>query len=116
MAPIHSPPGEAALPDQFLYNRKGPWPQPSPSFPLECADEVLHVPPMEELLFSETIGKRYVETQMQFRPAAAKLAAWQVDNWTGIPDADFRKYMTRTVFTRFSKPVDSFDGALFRKG
>lgn len=115
MAPISKRPVTDAVPEQFLYNRKGPWPQPSPSYPRLCADEVLHIPEMESLLFNETVGRRYLETQMQFRPIAAMMAAYQHDNWTGIPDDVFQDYMLNTVFMRFSLAVDNFDIVLFKQ-
>ena len=33
-------------PDQFLYGRQGPWPQPSPAHPLGEAPAVIAVPPL----------------------------------------------------------------------
>ena len=71
------------LPDQFLYSREGPWPQPSPSHPLICADEVLNIPPIETLLFNETIGARYLQSQLAYPPLAAQYAA-DVRDWKGV--------------------------------
>ena len=88
------------LPDQFLYSRKGPWPQPSPSHPLICADEVLNIPPMEELLFDQTIGARYLESQLGYPPYAAQYAA-NVSDWKGVTPERLDNIMTTTVFTRF---------------
>ena len=52
---------QEAPPDQFLYGRKGPWPQPSPSHPLQEAAEVLNIPPIESLVWNGTVGKRLLE-------------------------------------------------------
>ena len=61
-------------PDQFLYGRKGPWPQPSPSHPLVEACEVLTIPPNEMLLWNSTIGDDLYRGEMAqamcFAPAA----------------------------------------------
>lgn len=92
------------LPDQFLYSRMGPWPQPSPSHPMKCAAEVLHIPPLEQLLFDMTIGKRYLEARVGYPPFAAAYAAENL-NWTGPSDARFNEIMLNTLYTRFLKPL-----------
>jgi hypothetical protein len=96
------------LPDQFLYARKGPWPQPSPSYPLDCAEEVLNIPPVETLLYNATIGQRYLVTQFAYPPYAAMIAV-SVAGWTGPTDARFAQIMFDTVYLRFMKPLDDQD-------
>lgn len=96
------------LPDQFLYSRKGPWPQPSPSHPMKCAAEVLNIPPMEQLLYNATISKRYLESQVGFPPFAAAYAAENLD-WTGPTDDRFNEIMFETLYTRFLKPLSEAD-------
>ena len=88
------------LPDQFLYSREGPWPQPSPSHPLICADEVLNIPPIETLLFNETIGARYLQSQLAYPPLAAQYAA-DVRDWKGVSPERLDTIMLKTLFTRF---------------
>ena len=56
--------------DHFLYHRKGPWPQPSPTYPMEQAPEILNIPPEESLLWNQAIGSRYFET-LNFYPGRA---------------------------------------------
>lgn len=92
------------LPDQFLYSRKGPWPQPSPSHPMKCAAEVLNIPPMEALAFNSTIGKRYLETQMAYPPIAGKYAAENA-GWTGPTQERFNEIMFDTLYTRYLSPL-----------
>ncbi|WP_198671117.1 hypothetical protein [Oceanibium sediminis] len=99
---------EALLPDQFLYSRKGPWPQPSPSHPMKCADEVLNIPPMEALLFNETIGARYLEARVGYPPVAARYAS-EVFEWAGPTTEHFTNLMNNTLFTRFKKPLAGED-------
>jgi hypothetical protein len=92
------------LPDQFLYGRKGPWPQPSPTHPFKEAFEVLNIPPIEALLWNATIGKRLLETQVGYTGAAAYLAA--LDDIRPIPDdREFNRIMWETAYTRYMKPV-----------
>lgn len=91
---------ETDLPDQFLYSRTGPWPQPSPSHPMICADEVLHIPKMEELMFNQEIGLRYLKARVGYPAYAAKYAASQA-GWTGIDHTRFDTIMLTTLYTRF---------------
>ena len=96
------------LPDQFLYGRTGPWPQPSPSHPLTEAAEVLNIPPIEAMLWNGTVGKRLLETQVLYPGAAAGLA--MVGSARLIPnDAEFNDMMLNSAYTRFMKPVAGAD-------
>lgn len=101
------------LPDQFLYSRKGPWPQPSPSHPLICADEVLNIPPMEELMFNETIGARYLKARVGYPAYAAEYAA-AVADWKGVTPERFNTIMTETLFTRFRVRMQDSERAACR--
>ena len=53
-------------PDQFLYERLGPWPQPAPAYPMSRPPEVLNIPPIETLIWNENIGSRYLKTQLGY--------------------------------------------------
>ena len=95
-------------PDQFLYGRKGPWPQPSPTHPLKEAAEVLNIPPVETLVWNATVGERLLITQLGF-PGAAALAA-RMNLTTAIPSDDqFNTLMLNTSYTRYMKPVADVD-------
>lgn len=97
-------------PDQFLYGRKGPWPQPSPTHPLLEAAEVLNVPPIESLLWNGTVGKRLLETQVGYPGYAAGLA--MEDLALPIPSDDqFNHMMLNTAYSRFMKPASPADCA-----
>lgn len=85
--------------DHFLYHRKGPWPQPSPTYPMEQAPEILNVPPEESLLWNQAIGSRYFKT-LTFYPGGAAANA-VAGGQTAIPtDAEFVRMMTNSVFVR----------------
>jgi len=92
------------LPDQFLYSREGPWPQPSPAHPLICADEVLNIPPIETLLFNEKIGARYLQSQLAYPPVAAQYAAL-VRDWKGVSPERLDTIMLDTLYSRFKVPM-----------
>lgn len=86
--------------DQFLYERRGPWPQPSPSFPMEQAPEILNIPPVETLLWTQAIGSRYFKTETFFQGGAAANAV--AGSQLPIPpDAEFVRLMTNSVYARF---------------
>jgi hypothetical protein len=95
-------------PDQFLYNRMGPWPQPSPTHPMEQAAEVLNIPPLEQFIWNEQIGARYLELGLGYPPAAAAIAAeaWALDLPT---DTKFDALMLKTCYQRFKKPLTQAD-------
>jgi hypothetical protein len=95
-------------PDQFLYGRRGPWPQPSPSHPLKEAAEVLNVPQLESLMWDATVGKRLLIGQAAFPALAAKDA--MTDGMSAIPtDDEFNDLMLNTAYTRYMKPGTSAD-------
>jgi hypothetical protein len=100
-------------PDQFLYQRLGPWPQPCPSYPMEQAPEVLGVPPVEAFLWNGTIGARYLNAQTFYPPVAAANAV--KDGALPIPsDAEFVRMMTASVYARFMRETKSGWVADFR--
>jgi hypothetical protein len=93
-------------PDQFLYGRKGPWPQPSPSHPLTEAAEVLNIPLIETAVWDATVGLRLLVGQAAFPALAAKDA--MEDSWTfmsELTDKVFDDLMLGTAYTRYMKPM-----------
>ena len=95
-------------PDQFLYGRKGPWPQPSPSHPLKEAAEVLNVPQLESLVWDATVGKRLLIGQAAFPALAARDA--MTDALFNIPtDDEFNDLMLNTAYTRYMRPGTGAD-------
>ncbi len=102
-------------PDQFLYGRKGPWPQPSPSHPLIEACEVLTIPPIETTLWEATIGTRYLQTQVAYPPQAAAYAVKQIAaNYTGPDDARFAQILFKTCYQRYLLPLAAADIAFLQ--
>ncbi len=91
--------------DQFLYQRKGPWPQPSPSYPMEHAPEILNIPPVETLLWNQAIGSRYFKT-LAFYPGGAAANAVAGSQLPIPSDAEFVRMMTNSVHARCLKNVE----------
>jgi hypothetical protein len=89
-------------PDQFLYERKGPWPQPAPAYPMTRPPEVLTIPAAETELWQATIGRRYQKTVLEYTLPAFIEGAYEA--WRGLPlpgDDEFVRIMTHTVYSRF---------------
>lgn len=105
--------GNDLTPLAFLYNRKGPWPQPSPSHPLIEAPEVLNIPPEEQLQWNATIGLRYAGTLAGWPPAAAKYAIENQPSYTAPDDKSFNELLFETAYTRFLRPFEEEDINLF---
>jgi hypothetical protein len=104
--------GNELTPVAFLYNRMGPWPQPSSSHPLLEAPEVLNIPPVEEMQWNATIGLRYAETLAGWPPAAAEYAI-ENSSYTAPNDERFNTILFETVYTRFLLPPDDDEVSLF---
>lgn len=90
--------------DQFLYQRKGPWPQPSPSYPMANAPEILNIPPVETLLWNQAIGSRYFKT-LTFYPGGAAVNAVAGSQLPIPSDDEFVRMMTKSVHARCLKNV-----------
>src|SRR5258708_2322645 len=100
-----------ASPDQYLYGRQGPWPQPSPSHPLIEAYEVLTIPPIETLLWNSTIGERYLKTLVGYAGLAAGKAMLNFAYTTPADDA-FQRIMLTTAYMRYLNPMSAADNQL----
>ena len=96
----------------FLYDRKGPWPQPSPREPLGTAPEVLHLPWREKLDWQLNIGARYLRDLFLCSPAAlAKSLRFR--ELPRISDREMNDVLTRGLYSRFLAPLDEVDRQTF---
>lgn len=100
-------------PEAFLYQRQGPWPQPSPSHPLGEAPEVLNIPRTEKLAWDATIGLRYAAQMLEW-PLSMGEALLQA-RYEGPDDATFNGYLFDTCYTRYLQPVDAAGVATWRQ-
>ncbi len=97
---------------KFLYERKGPWPQPSPRSPLGTAPEVLHLPWQEKLDWQWHIGFRYLRDLFLCGPAAL-LQSLRQSRLPEIPDDELSDALTRGLYSRFLAPLDDADRETF---
>lgn len=87
-------------PDQFLYDRMGPWPQPAPAYPMTRPPEVLNIPSKEYWEWWEYIGARLGGAYLTEKPFARDQA--ENDLASPLPtDDEFLRIMTQTVYARF---------------
>lgn len=93
---------------KFLYDRKGPWPQPSPSHPFGEAPAVVHIPKDEQRTWFWNIGFRYIRNVLFYWPKAL-LKAWKNPSWELIDDEVFCDQIYTTPLAKFlnSKLDDS---------
>lgn len=92
----------------FLYNRKGPWPQPSPVHPFGEAPAVLHLPKEERSEWNRYIGARYAWTLLTYWLPAG-FYAFKHKGLDEITDAEFSRLLCFTPFSKFVRPVEAFD-------
>lgn len=99
-------------PKDFLYDRKGPWPQPCPAHPFGEAPAVLHLPFSEKIDWWTHIGFRYMYTL----PYSIFAYAYGALNpgLKEVTDIDFNTMLSETMLCRFIKQdYDDKDKEIF---
>ncbi|APR79194.1 Hypothetical protein A7982_04541 [Minicystis rosea] len=94
--------------EDYLFGRKGPWPQPSPSHPLGQAPAVVHLPFSYKLDWQLNIGMRYLATLMFWWPVAAAKTA-ETPALAEVPDDEFDRLMTTGIYSKFLTPFSFTD-------
>jgi hypothetical protein len=84
----------------YLYQRRGPWPQPQPSHPFGFAAGVVHVPPKEQRKWNWTVGMRYKLTLLTYWPSAM-LYAWRHRSLEPVSDSEFEEILTHSSLSKF---------------
>nr|BDT28965.1 lipoxygenase [Bacteriovorax sp. HI3] len=99
-------------PKDFLYNRKGPWPQPCPEHPFGESAGVIHLPLREAVDWWLNIGSRYVFT-LAYTPVAF-IKGILNPGLEKVNDEEFAQMLTHTMLAKFIKNVfDSKDKEIF---
>lgn len=97
----------------FLYDRKGPWPQPSPTEPLGTSAEVVHLPWQEQLDWQWHIGLRYFRDLLIWGPISC-LRTLGFRSLPEIDDGAMADVLVRGIYSRFLSPLDPVDVDTFR--
>lgn len=99
-------------PKDFLYNRKGPWPQPCPEHPFGESAGVIHLPLREAIDWWWNIGSRYIFTLL-YTPIAY-LRGIINPGVEEVNDAEFTQMLTNSMLSKFVKNVfDQKDREIF---
>lgn len=84
----------------YLYERRGPWPQPQPAHPFGFAPGVAHVPEDEIRRWNRTTGMRYFRTILTYWPVAAWYA-WKHRALEPLSDEQYEIYLTHSALSKF---------------
>lgn len=98
----------------FLYHRKGPWPQPSPDHPFGEAPAVLRIPMKERVNFALNVGTRYA-ADILFRWPQALVYALTHPGLEEVSDEEMGEIIVNSPFARMLNPVlDAVDKENFK--
>jgi hypothetical protein len=99
----------------FLYKRKGPWPQPSPEHPLGEAPAVMRINWKEHVDWWFHIGSRYLATIAFYSPIAY-LKGFLNSSLDEISDKEFMELFQNSILSKFIKnDFDETDKKIFAK-
>src|SRR5665213_1905119 len=84
----------------YLYERRGPWPQPQPSHPFGFAPGVVHIPTDEQRKWNWTIGIHYKTTLLTYWPSAM-IYAWRNRALEPVSDHEFEELVTHSSLSKF---------------
>ena len=91
---------------QYLYDRKGPWPQPNPAHPFGEAPAVVHIPKKEKRTWYWNIGLRYMRNMLTYWPVAL-YKAWKNPSWEILSDETFSDQIYTSPLSKFlNKTID----------
>ncbi|MFK7827487.1 MAG: hypothetical protein AB8G05_25300 [Oligoflexales bacterium] len=88
--------------EDFLYERKGPWPQPSPEHPMGQAPAVVHVPKIENMQFFKCIGIRYLWQTIAYTPTSFVQGLLK-PGLEPVSDEEFVDILSGTIFAKLIK-------------
>ncbi len=88
----------------FMYLRRGPWPQPAPDHPMAMAAEVLHPPFSEKVDWYLHSGLNYLTTMLTSIPGAV-YNAFTHGSVADMTDELFTELLTTTVLSKYLRPT-----------
>lgn len=86
--------------ENFLYNRSGPWPQPSANHPLGTVPGVLHLPFSETFEWWMKVGSRYVKDLFVYTPVAV-MKAISYNGLMELSDEQLVNYFLHTCYAKY---------------
>lgn len=100
-------------PKDFLYERKGPWPQPSPIHPWGESPAVIHLPLRETLDWWVWIGSRYLATLPMSLPYFIKGLIFP--GLKKVSDKEFEDLLNYSMMSKFlTNKFDDKDKEIFK--
>lgn len=87
-------------PKEFLYDRQGPWPQPSANHPFGEVPGVLHIPFVEWIWWWMTVGLRYMKDWFFWWPVAL-IKAWKYGGLHELTDDKFSEIFYQTCYAKY---------------
>lgn len=101
-------------PKDFLYGRKGPWPQPCPDHPMDESPGVIHLPLKEWIDWWLHIGARFVLFWPTLTPIYF-IEGLLNPGLKKVSDEEFHEYLTNSMMARFITPkLDRVDSECFK--
>lgn len=94
-------------PENFLYDRSGPWPQPSANHPLGEVPAVLHLPFSETFSWWMKVGSRYLRDLVFYTPCAL-FKSLSYNGLKPLNDAQFCDYFFHTCYAKYLTDELSF--------
>lgn len=93
----------------YLYGRKGPWPQPCPDHPYDESPGVIHIPIREWIDWWSTVGARFVVLWPTLTPWYF-LGGLIKPGLKKVSEQEFHEYLTNSMMARFITPkLDAVD-------
>lgn len=94
-------------PQRFLYNRGGPWPQPSANHPIGEVPAVLHLPFSETFKWWMKVGSRYLSDLVFYTPRAFCKSLWY-GGLKPLSNEEFTRLFFHTCYAKYLKDELSF--------
>jgi hypothetical protein len=102
-------------PKDFLYGRKGPWPQPCPDHPYDESPGVIHLPINEWVDWWLRIGSRFAIQWPIFTPYYYLKGLFS-PGCKKVTEAEFHNFLTNSMMSKFITPkLDAVDCDNFKK-
>lgn len=102
-------------PKDYLYGRKGPWPQPCPDHPCHESPAVIHLPLDEQIDWWANIGSRFLIQWPLFTPIYL-FSGFFNPGCKKVSDTEFHQHLTDSMMARFITPkLDALDLKIFKE-